>query len=281
MIGRQTGRGGDADRSVGQAGGGDRRQPRHRPRDRAGLRRGGSGRVALRPQRPGLEPCARRSRRTASWRTSQACDVADGAALAAYIAAAAEALGGIDSWCATPRVRHERRRGGLAAQHRCRPAGDGARVACGDAVSWKQRGAVPSSTSRRSRASARSARTPPYGAVKAAVIHYTQSEAAALARKGIRVNCIAPGSIEFPGGIWDRARPTTRSSTARSCAASRSAGSAEPEEVARVAVFLASPLAELGHRPTIWSDGGQLRFRRPGPGPGPPPRAGEGDERGK
>ena len=51
-----------------------------------------------------------------------------------------------------------------------------------------------------------SARTPPYGAVKAAIISYTQSEAAVLARKGIRVNCIAPGSIEFPGGTWERAK---------------------------------------------------------------------------
>ena len=42
-----------------------------------------------------------------------------------------------------------------------------------------------------------SARTPPYGAVKAAIISYTQSEALVLAKKGIRVNCIAPGSIEF------------------------------------------------------------------------------------
>src|SRR6185503_9355708 len=38
-----------------------------------------------------------------------------------------------------------------------------------------------------------SVRTPPYGAVKAAVIEYTQTQALALARKHIRVNCIAPG----------------------------------------------------------------------------------------
>src|SRR4029079_16716011 len=51
-----------------------------------------------------------------------------------------------------------------------------------------------------------SARTPPYGAVKAAIISYTQSEAAVLAKNRIRVNCIAPGSIEFPGGTWERAK---------------------------------------------------------------------------
>jgi 3-oxoacyl-[acyl-carrier protein] reductase len=41
---------------------------------------------------------------------------------------------------------------------------------------------------------------PPYAAMKAAVNHYTASLAAILAPKRIRVNAIAPGSIEFPGG---------------------------------------------------------------------------------
>ena len=48
------------------------------------------------------------------------------------------------------------------------------------------------------------ARQPPYGAIKAAVIHYTTTQAAMYAKDRVRVNCIAPGSIEFPGGVWDR-----------------------------------------------------------------------------
>src|SRR6185312_16394037 len=52
-----------------------------------------------------------------------------------------------------------------------------------------------------------STRTPPYGAVKAAVIQYTATQAAELARRNIRVNAVAPGSIEFPGGTCER-RPT-------------------------------------------------------------------------
>ena len=47
---------------------------------------------------------------------------------------------------------------------------------------------------------------PAYGAVKASLIQYTTTQAAMLAGKGIRVNCVAPGSIEFPGGYWDRIR---------------------------------------------------------------------------
>src|SRR5262249_23718416 len=49
-----------------------------------------------------------------------------------------------------------------------------------------------------------SARSPSYGAAKAAVISYTQSQALLLAQKRIRVNAISPGSIEFPGGLWDQ-----------------------------------------------------------------------------
>jgi len=45
-----------------------------------------------------------------------------------------------------------------------------------------------------------SPRTPPYGAVKAAVIQYTLTQAVQLTPDGIGVNCIAPGSIFFKGG---------------------------------------------------------------------------------
>jgi NAD(P)-dependent dehydrogenase (short-subunit alcohol dehydrogenase family) len=48
-----------------------------------------------------------------------------------------------------------------------------------------------------------SSRSSAYGAVKAALMHYTASQAKMLARKGIRVNAVAPGSIEFPVGTWE------------------------------------------------------------------------------
>ena len=45
-----------------------------------------------------------------------------------------------------------------------------------------------------------STRTPAYAAVKALLINYTASQAQMHAPKGVRVNGVAPGSIEFPGG---------------------------------------------------------------------------------
>jgi 3-oxoacyl-[acyl-carrier protein] reductase len=103
-----------------------------------------------------------------------------------------------------------------------------------------------------------SARTPPYGAAKAAVLEYTQTTAAQFARKGIRVNCIAPGSIEFPGGTWERAKNTNPNLYAAILRSIPFGRLGRPEEVARVAVFLASPLAGWVTGQNIAVDGGQM-----------------------
>jgi 3-oxoacyl-[acyl-carrier protein] reductase len=103
-----------------------------------------------------------------------------------------------------------------------------------------------------------SARAAPYGAVKAAVIHYTASQGKMLARQGIRVNCVAPGSVEFPGGSWEERRtsnPELYQSTLASIPFGRMG---RPEEIAEVVLFLASDKASWVTAQTIVVDGGQL-----------------------
>ncbi|MCA0301305.1 MAG: SDR family oxidoreductase [Proteobacteria bacterium] len=100
-------------------------------------------------------------------------------------------------------------------------------------------------------------RQPPYGAIKAAVIHYTVTQAAMYAKDKVRVNCIAPGSIEFPGGVWDRRKtdnPALYNATLNSIPFGRMG---HAEEVANVALFLASPLASWVTGQSIAVAGGQ------------------------
>ena len=102
-----------------------------------------------------------------------------------------------------------------------------------------------------------SLRTPPYG-VKAAVIQYTKTQALQLASKNIRVNCIAPGSIDFPGGTWDDAKknnPKLYAGIQNSIPFGRLG---RPEEVAKLAVFLASDAASWVTGETVAVDGGQM-----------------------
>jgi 3-oxoacyl-[acyl-carrier protein] reductase len=189
---------------------------------------------------------------------AQACDVADPAALEGYIAAAAEALGGIDILvCNASGFGTSNDEAGWARSIDVDLLGT-VRAIRAAVPHLEQSGAgavinISSISGLRA-----SARTPPYGAVKAALIEYTLTEAALLAKKGIRVNCIAPGSVEFPGGSWEKRRLESSpvyASVLRSIPFGRLG---HPEEIANVAVFLASPLASWVTGQTISVDGGQL-----------------------
>src|SRR5262245_15326018 len=101
------------------------------------------------------------------------------------------------------------------------------------------------------------ARSLPYAAVKAALINYTMGQGLALAPKGIRVNGIAPGSIEFPGGVWDNRKTSDPELYQRVLKGIPWARFGLPEEIAKVALFLASDLASWVTGQTIVVDGGQ------------------------
>jgi 3-oxoacyl-[acyl-carrier protein] reductase len=185
------------------------------------------------------------------------CDLANEAAIAPYVDTAAAALGGLDiivnnasgfgmgddetGWekslgidvMATVRATR-------AALPHLERAGGGAILNISSIAGY---GASP--------------RSPAYGAAKAAVISYTQSQALLLAPKRIRVNAIAPGSIDFPGGLWDQRRvssPQVYNAVLKSIPWGRMG---RPEEIASVAAFLVSGAAAWVTGQTLVVDGGQ------------------------
>lgn len=98
----------------------------------------------------------------------------------------------------------------------------------------------------------------PYAAAKAALMHYTTSQALALAPQRIRVNAIAPGSIEFEDGLWARRREQDPELYRNTLAKIPFGRFGEPAAIANAALFLCSPLAGwiTGH--TLNVDGGQV-----------------------
>jgi 3-oxoacyl-[acyl-carrier protein] reductase len=97
----------------------------------------------------------------------------------------------------------------------------------------------------------------PYAAVKAALSQYATSQALALAERRIRVNAIAPGSIEFADGLWDRRRREEPALYQATLAKIPSGRYGRPEEIAHAALFLASPYAGWITGQTLCVDGGQ------------------------
>jgi 3-oxoacyl-[acyl-carrier protein] reductase len=96
-----------------------------------------------------------------------------------------------------------------------------------------------------------------YSAVKAALISHAKTMAAVLAAKKIRVNVVAPGSIEFAGGIWDRVKQGNRAFYDTVLGTIPWGRMGTPEEVADAVVFVSSPRANWITGVCLAVDGGQ------------------------
>jgi 3-oxoacyl-[acyl-carrier protein] reductase len=99
-----------------------------------------------------------------------------------------------------------------------------------------------------------------YNAAKAAMISLSKEMARELAPQGIRVNSVAPGSILFPGGSWEKRQQENPEGIAAFVKAELPFGRfGKPEEVADVVVFLASDRAQWVSGACITVDGCQSR----------------------
>jgi 3-oxoacyl-[acyl-carrier protein] reductase len=99
----------------------------------------------------------------------------------------------------------------------------------------------------------------PYGAFKAAIVHYTQGLAFRLARSGIRANSVSPGNTYFPGGVWTQIEAGNPELFAEALALNPTGRMGTPQEMANAAVFLASPAASFITGTNLVVDGALTR----------------------
>ena len=100
---------------------------------------------------------------------------------------------------------------------------------------------------------------PSYAAAKAAVISYSKTMAIQLAPSHIRVNTIAPGSIEFDGGLWASTKENNRQFYDMALGSIPSGRMGAPDEVGKVAAFIVSSAASWVTGTCLSVDGGQHR----------------------
>jgi 3-oxoacyl-[acyl-carrier protein] reductase len=85
----------------------------------------------------------------------------------------------------------------------------------------------------------------PYGAFKAAIVHYTHGLAYHLAAKGIRANSVSPGNTYFAGGVWNQIEASNPEFFKMALGLNPTGRMGTPQEIANAVAFLASPAASF------------------------------------
>jgi 3-oxoacyl-[acyl-carrier protein] reductase len=183
-------------------------------------------------------------------------DVADSAALRAWIADAVGALGGLDIFVsnvsalavATDEATWRKSfdidvMGTVVGIDTALPllegSGGGAIVIIGSVAAVEVSGA-----------------TRPYNAVKAALLPYMKSTARNHAGKNIRINMVSPGTVYFKGGIWHLREQQQPEFFKAALARNPMGRMGRPDEVADAVVFLASARASFITGANLIIDGG-------------------------
>ena len=172
-----------------------------------------------------------------------AVDVADPAALAGWVAASAQALGGVDAlvcnvsalavgdsaetWEKSFRVDMMHSVNAVAAAVPLLEKSSCGSIVLISSVSGFEVDFAAGS----------------YGAIKAALIHYAKGLSRQLVGKGIRVNCVSPGNTYFEGGIWQSIENNMPDLYASTLKVNPTGKFGTPAEVANGVVFISSPMA--------------------------------------
>jgi 3-oxoacyl-[acyl-carrier protein] reductase len=191
--------------------------------------------------------------------TGRALDVADGAALKRWVGEAAAELGGLD--IVVPNVSAL----AIASSEEAWKSGFdvdlmGAVRVVDAAMPFLERsksGAIViiSSVSGREVDFAAG----PYGAFKAALVHYAQGLAYQLAAKGIRANTVSPGNTYFANGVWQQIEKGNPELFKTALALNPTGRMGTPEEMAAAVAFLASPRSSFTTGTNLVVDGALTR----------------------
>ena len=98
-----------------------------------------------------------------------------------------------------------------------------------------------------------------YGTMKAAIVHYVSGLAMEHAAAGVRANTVSPGNTYFPGGVWQGIEGGDPELFSTALGLNPTGRMARPEEIAYAVTMLASPRASFITGTNLVVDGALTR----------------------